>query len=127
MQPPSHIIPSIKLNSALPFFNKFKDFLMLSTPSETIPFATKSTFCSSKASLTAIVKPPHLAKPLPKDDAQDSNESSSSSLILNSLASNNACNSSNVMTESTYFVTLSSLISSFLAVHGPIKITFEFG
>ena len=43
------------------------------------------------------------------------------------MLSNKACNSSKVKTESIYFFCSSCKNSAFLAVQGPIKITFDVG
>ncbi len=83
-------------------------------------------FCSFKDSFKESLSPPLLAKIRPKYDALSSTPSSSV-VMSKSLLSNRACNSSNVMTASTYGFTFSSIISAFFAVQGPIKTTFASG
>ena len=76
--------------------------------------------------LIPCVTPPLFANILPKYDALSSGEHSRFDTSI-SLASRNACNSSNDITQSIAPPVLGSLYSSFFAEQGPINITFAVG
>ena len=75
----------------------------------------------------AFATPPAAAYPRPAPVASWKDDSASYSVRSISLASNIACNSSNVMTKSTLLLTVLLDASSFFDAHGPINTTFAFG
>lgn len=126
IHPPLHAMPSIKLAfNLLPFFFN-KAILHCSIPLHISGLKSKLMLFSKRPSLIAFATPPVLANSRPYSEAL---------IILSSLQlfssisleSNKACNSEYVNTTSIYSLTFDSFLSAFFAVHGPIKITLEFG